>query len=272
MRAPAAPALNRDETLELPASAVFGPRTVPDSRQGQGSAGLLARAPGGAERPRLTTGGQYGQLPERVPHHPFGLPVGEEWEAGDSETRPGLSPSGSSTSLRQPEALLAARSSLPRSRRAPAYCAVSPRRTLNGPSFEPALAIPRLRTYAATMPAKSAHARSSSNRSDTYPAITTVAAASSVIKNSLVMIPGRASVSPEKSIPRRPPRVRSSGVRTSVISVPPSLIVPVHPYPAFSERQTRVPGGLVEPRASFWTALQARQNVEHDGEDYRGNN
>src|SRR5215207_10391353 len=133
MRAPAAPALNRDETLELPASAVFGPRTVPDSRQGQGSAGLLARAPGGAERPRLTTGGQYGQLPEGVPHHPFGLPVGEEWEAGDSETRPGLSPSGSSTSLRQPEALLAARSSPPRSRRSLAYCAVSPRRTLTRP-------------------------------------------------------------------------------------------------------------------------------------------
>src|SRR5918995_580802 len=229
MLAPAAPALNRDETLELPASAVFGPRTVPDSRQGPRLRGAPCASSWRRRAPRLTTGGQYGQLPEGVPHHPFGLPVGEEWEAGDSETRPGLSPSGSSTSLRQPEALLAARSSPPRSRRSLAYCAVSPRRTLNGPSFEPALAIPRLRTYAATMPAKSAHARSSSNRSDTYPAITTVAAASSVSKNSLVMIPGRASVSPAKSAPRRPPLCcaarcrRSLGVRTSVISV--SLVV-----------------------------------------------
>jgi hypothetical protein len=62
---------------------------------------------------------------------------------------------------------------------------------------------------------------------DTYPAITTVAAASSVTQNSVVMTPGRASVSPAKNSPRRPPRVRccparcsrSSGVRTSLISV-----------------------------------------------------
>lgn len=115
--APAAPALNRDDTLELLASAVFGPQTMPDSRQGPRLRGAPCASSWRRRVPRLTTGGQYGQLPEGVPHHPFGLPVGEEWEAGDSETRPGLSPSGSSTSLRQPEALLAARSSPPRSRR-----------------------------------------------------------------------------------------------------------------------------------------------------------
>jgi hypothetical protein len=40
------------------------------------------------------------------------------------------------------------------------YCSAS-RPTTNGPSFEPAFAISRLRTYAATMPAKRAHGRSS---------------------------------------------------------------------------------------------------------------
>src|SRR5829696_10299529 len=188
MLAPAAPALNRDETLELPASAVFGPRTVPDSRQGPRLRGAPSASSWRRRVPRLTTGGQYGQLPEGVPHHPFGL---RSRRNGRRET-----PKHDRVSRlpdRAPPSGSPERCWLP-DRRRHAYCAVSPRRTLNGPSFEPALAIPRLTTYAATMPAKSAHARSSSNRSDTYPAITTVAAASSVSKNSLVMIPGRASV------------------------------------------------------------------------------
>src|SRR5215204_6786860 len=143
---------------------------------------------------------------------------------------------------------------------------------MNGPSFEPAFAIPRLRTYAAAMPAKRAHARSSSNTSDTYPAITTVAAASSVNQNSVVMSPGRASVSPERSIPRRPPRVRSSGVRTSVISVPRRWIVPGPLTLRFPNGKHAFPAASSSRRRQFWRALQARQNVEHDGEEHRGNN
>ena len=46
------------------------------------------------------------------------------------------------------------------------YC-LSLTRATNGPSLDPALAMPRLTTYAATMPAKSAHAKSLLNVSDT---------------------------------------------------------------------------------------------------------